>query len=344
MPEPEIHSSYFPLEEGIRLHQSKQYKKAWQCFEENANLGNLKAKYWQAIIYIMNMVLHIYAKGKLQVQHNSKNRNLGLEYIRLAAKNGDKSEVWNDISDFISIYSTISQRPSDIESEQLFSLLKERKSDIDYVLNSYNVYAQCTIMNLKFSNSDGDQNDTLNANDNINDKRDRNNDSRDDENDGDDNNDNEGNDDNGGGSSGGSKSGNSSSSSGDNNENDDDNNSGDDNGSSDDNEINKKNKKMVISSESKVEFEDKKLIKDKKQFQNFNITIELWAKVDLKNYTKNNNSLTFEFKINLIQCGVTDLLSKLCLSLNSFTGYYINSLEICVSPIPSADNRTPKYT
>ncbi|KAF0531731.1 kinase-like protein [Gigaspora margarita] len=46
-PEPEIHSSYIPLEEGIRLHQSKQYKKAWQCFEENANLGNLKAKYWQ---------------------------------------------------------------------------------------------------------------------------------------------------------------------------------------------------------------------------------------------------------------------------------------------------------
>ncbi|KAF0531738.1 kinase-like protein [Gigaspora margarita] len=46
-PEPEIHSSFIPLEEGIRLHQSKQYKKAWQCFEENANLGNLKAKYWQ---------------------------------------------------------------------------------------------------------------------------------------------------------------------------------------------------------------------------------------------------------------------------------------------------------
>ncbi|KAF0350897.1 hypothetical protein F8M41_015410 [Gigaspora margarita] len=249
----------------------------------------------------------------LQLIMNPKVCNNNVNHIKL----GDKSEVQNDISDFISIYLTISQRPSDIESEQLFSLLKEWK--------------------MKFSNSDGDQNNILNANDNINDKRDRNNDSRDDNN-GDNDTDNKGNTDNSGGSSGGSKSSNRGGSSGDNNENDDDNNSGDDNGSSDDNEINKKNKKMVILSESKVEFEDEKLIKDKKQFQNFNITIEFWTKVDLKNYTKNNNSLTFEFKINLIQCEVTDLLSKLCLSLNSFAGKYINLLEKCISPIPSDEN------
>ncbi|CAG8440191.1 1522_t:CDS:2 [Acaulospora morrowiae] len=35
-----------PLEEGIKAHRSKNYEKAWKCFEKHAALGDPKAKYW----------------------------------------------------------------------------------------------------------------------------------------------------------------------------------------------------------------------------------------------------------------------------------------------------------
>ncbi|KAF0533310.1 kinase-like protein [Gigaspora margarita] len=47
IPKNSSYSSYIPLEVGIKLHQSKDHVNAWKCFEENANLCNLKAKYWQ---------------------------------------------------------------------------------------------------------------------------------------------------------------------------------------------------------------------------------------------------------------------------------------------------------
>ncbi|RIB15757.1 kinase-like domain-containing protein [Gigaspora rosea] len=37
-----------PLEKGIQYHKKQDYKKAWQCFDENAKLGNKEAKYWKA--------------------------------------------------------------------------------------------------------------------------------------------------------------------------------------------------------------------------------------------------------------------------------------------------------
>ncbi|CAG8853679.1 38556_t:CDS:1, partial [Gigaspora margarita] len=36
-----------PLEKGIKLHRMKDYENAWKCFEENADLGNPEAKFWQ---------------------------------------------------------------------------------------------------------------------------------------------------------------------------------------------------------------------------------------------------------------------------------------------------------
>ncbi|KAF0541341.1 kinase-like protein [Gigaspora margarita] len=42
-----ISSIPLPLEKGIKLHKNKDYKNAWKCFEENANLGDSLAKYWQ---------------------------------------------------------------------------------------------------------------------------------------------------------------------------------------------------------------------------------------------------------------------------------------------------------
>ncbi|CAG8670152.1 2692_t:CDS:1, partial [Racocetra fulgida] len=89
-----------------------------------------------------------------------------------------------------------------------------------------------------------------------------------------------------------------------------------------------------------VEFEDKKIIgtEDKKMFQYFNITIKLWVNVKLS--SKNNASSTLKFEIDLNNCSVTDLLSKQCQSLNKFICYYIDSLEICASPIPPKSDKT----
>ncbi|CAG8539646.1 15539_t:CDS:2, partial [Dentiscutata heterogama] len=36
-----------PLEDGLRAHKKKNYKEAWKCFSDHANLGNNIAKYWK---------------------------------------------------------------------------------------------------------------------------------------------------------------------------------------------------------------------------------------------------------------------------------------------------------
>ncbi|RIB15742.1 kinase-like domain-containing protein [Gigaspora rosea] len=41
------------LAKGIELHNQKDYKNAWKCFKENADLGNLSAKYWKGY-YLYN--------------------------------------------------------------------------------------------------------------------------------------------------------------------------------------------------------------------------------------------------------------------------------------------------
>ncbi|KAF0380092.1 kinase-like protein [Gigaspora margarita] len=35
------------LEEGIKLHRSRNFEEAWKCFDENAKLGDSLAKYWK---------------------------------------------------------------------------------------------------------------------------------------------------------------------------------------------------------------------------------------------------------------------------------------------------------
>ncbi|CAG8551212.1 42449_t:CDS:2 [Gigaspora margarita] len=42
-----------PTEKGIECHRKKEHNTAWKCFEENAALGDLLAKYWQAY-YLFN--------------------------------------------------------------------------------------------------------------------------------------------------------------------------------------------------------------------------------------------------------------------------------------------------
>ncbi|RIB18296.1 hypothetical protein C2G38_2184953 [Gigaspora rosea] len=282
----------------------------------------------------------------------------------------DKSEIQQNISEHITVYSTISQKLSKISvknAELLFSLLKEKKDKINHILDSHTVYAvgpdfqndystpciACWVANpltefimeqisdlfnheyevvyhlVKISDNDGNSNNTSNTNGNISggfstiarntvghEENDRN---SDDSNDseyhdadgGDDNND-------------------------DNYDNGDDDDSGDGGSDGVSGDDDNDDGKIVISSEGRVKFEDKKLIEisNKEKFQCFNITINLWANVKLD--SKNKVKSTIEFEIDLMNCIVTEFLSKQCPSLNSYTCYYIDSLEICVSPIPSS--------
>ena len=36
-----------PVKEGLQAHKASEYEKAWKCFEANANVGDILAKYWQ---------------------------------------------------------------------------------------------------------------------------------------------------------------------------------------------------------------------------------------------------------------------------------------------------------
>ncbi|CAG8798479.1 22100_t:CDS:2, partial [Dentiscutata erythropus] len=84
---------------------------------------------------------------------------------------------------------------------------------------------------------------------------------------------------------------------------------------------------IKVSSEGRIENEDK--------FQNFNITIDIWANSEQDPHTRMN---TLKFKIKLKNCGVSEFLSKQCSFLESYICYYLDSLEIGVSPIPTESN------
>ncbi|CAG8802585.1 15704_t:CDS:2 [Gigaspora margarita] len=106
-------STIIPFEEGIEYHKKKNHTKAWECFKENAEIGNKEAKFWkgyylthgygivtpdpeqamklfkEAADYAdhknsdaMYSLGDIYFNGKLRVE---KNEQLGLEYLKSAA-------------------------------------------------------------------------------------------------------------------------------------------------------------------------------------------------------------------------------------------------------------------
>ncbi|CAG8766921.1 2783_t:CDS:2, partial [Gigaspora margarita] len=72
--------------------------------------------------------------------------------------------------------------------------------------------------------------------------------------------------------------------------------------------------------------------------QTFNITVDLWAKIEPP--SKYKNEKTLEFKVDLGNCGVTEFLSKQCSSLHGFVCYYLDSFEISFSPISQSLNNT----
>ncbi|POG60396.1 kinase-like domain-containing protein [Rhizophagus irregularis DAOM 181602=DAOM 197198] len=65
-----------PVKEGLRAHKEKDYKKAWECFEANANVGDILAIYWQGYYYL---------EGK----HVEKNKQKAMELFRKAADAGN---------------------------------------------------------------------------------------------------------------------------------------------------------------------------------------------------------------------------------------------------------------
>ncbi|CAG8683308.1 10281_t:CDS:1, partial [Dentiscutata heterogama] len=73
------------LNEGIKFHQMKDYENAWDCFEENAKLGNPIAKYWQGY-YLYNGYLKI-------------DKELAYKLFKEVADDNDIEEYQGTVSD-----------------------------------------------------------------------------------------------------------------------------------------------------------------------------------------------------------------------------------------------------
>lgn len=64
-----------PFEDGILAHRNQNYKEAWECFNDHADLGYSLAKYWKG--YYLEKGFHV-----------EKNEKEALEWIRQAADEG----------------------------------------------------------------------------------------------------------------------------------------------------------------------------------------------------------------------------------------------------------------
>jgi serine/threonine protein kinase len=65
-----------PVKEGLQAHKDGNYKKAWECFEANANVGDILAIHWQGYYYLEGI-------------HVSKNKQKAMELFRKAADAGN---------------------------------------------------------------------------------------------------------------------------------------------------------------------------------------------------------------------------------------------------------------
>ncbi|CAG8613088.1 11428_t:CDS:2, partial [Diversispora eburnea] len=75
-------------------------------------------------------------------------------------------------------------------------------------------------------------------------------------------------------------------------------------------------------------------VRHKNDFQTFNIKVYLWANVGCDKKFSKSSENTLEFIVNLHSCGIGPMLNKQC-HLPNFVGYYLDSVSINVSPIPS---------
>ncbi|CAG8619502.1 14199_t:CDS:2 [Rhizophagus irregularis] len=65
-----------PVKEGLQAHKEGNHKKAWECFEANANVGDILAIYWQGYYYL---------EGK----YVDKNKQKAMDLFRKAADAGN---------------------------------------------------------------------------------------------------------------------------------------------------------------------------------------------------------------------------------------------------------------
>ncbi|CAG8714347.1 18185_t:CDS:2, partial [Dentiscutata erythropus] len=99
------------------------------------------------------------------------------------------------------------------------------------------------------------------------------------------------------------------------------------NGKNESNEMNKSDPFIQVKSVANVKVDN--------EIQSFTINTYIGANISTK---KNVSKNCLEFGINLFLCGAGEMLSKICGSLQGFTGYYLDSISIAVSPIPHAVN------
>ncbi|CAG8439057.1 4373_t:CDS:2 [Diversispora eburnea] len=108
-----------PFEDGIKAHKKKDYKEAWECFNEHADLGLSLAKYWKG--YYLYTGYYVkkdqkealkwfkmaadegvpdaqlrYAFGLLETGNgNSENNEIILQYMTQAADGGNETAMYN---------------------------------------------------------------------------------------------------------------------------------------------------------------------------------------------------------------------------------------------------------
>ena len=107
-----------PVKEGLQAHKAGEYEKAWKCFEANANVGDILAKYWQGYYYLegkypkkdkkraMELFEEAADAGNADAQlryafclidkeNNHIDSNKFMKYLQLAADNNNATALYN---------------------------------------------------------------------------------------------------------------------------------------------------------------------------------------------------------------------------------------------------------
>ncbi|CAG8719977.1 11916_t:CDS:2 [Rhizophagus irregularis] len=108
----------FPVKVGLEAHKDGNYKKAWDIFETNADVGDMLAKYWKGYYYLVGIYINknkskamkLFKKAAdagnadAQLRYafcliNKENKNINaiefMKYLQLAADNNNAAALYN---------------------------------------------------------------------------------------------------------------------------------------------------------------------------------------------------------------------------------------------------------